>query len=295
MSKKQLHLVIYPSGKHWVGNGFYVSTMISPTDIDYRHTTPFVLLDHASPKVFEATENRLGVGEHPHRGFETVTFAINGEVEHRDSGGGGGVIRTGGVQWMTAGSGVVHEEFHSKEFSASGGEFEMVQLWVNLPAQHKLTQPRYQSLDKEDFPSVERDNATIKLIAGHLDDLNGPAESFSPILIYELTAEGASEMILDFQEGHNVMILQLKKGSSVEGRTLKEGELAIFERDGSQVALQIDQGGHLLVLSGQPIDEPLVHYGPFVMNTKEEIIQAMKDYEEGKMGSLVMDRPSKGA
>lgn len=287
--KKQLYRLITPSAMHWVGNGFHVATMISPSQVDYSYTSPFVLLDYARPKMFEATDVRKGVGEHPHRGFETVTFAIQGEVEHRDSSGGGGIIGTGDVQWMTAGSGVVHEEFHSQSFSERGGIFEMVQLWVNLPAKDKMNPPRYQSLEKESFPVIEKQNYSIKLIAGKIGRDAGPALTHTPILMFEVFVKEAGNVRLDIPSGHNLMVLQLKKESQLEGQRFEEGSLSIFEREGNVLELEGVAGGHLLVLSGQAIDEPLVAYGPFVMNSKQEIVEAFQDYHEGKMGTLVRD------
>ena len=194
---KVLIKVVSPKEKHWVGNGFYVSSIFSMYSEDNSHISPFLLLDYAAPKYFSPTDKKLGVGEHPHRGFETVTMAIKGEVEHRDSAGGGGKINTGGVQWMTAGSGVIHDEFHSKDFAKKGGEFEMIQLWVNLPAIHKMTKPRYQSFDEKDFPVVDlKDGTTFKVIAGSFRSYFSPTKTFTKINIYEVNSYQNSEIIV---------------------------------------------------------------------------------------------------
>ncbi len=293
---KNLHKILHPQEKHWVGDGFYVSTMFSVHAEDYRFLTPFLLLDHAAPKQFPSTERKLGVGEHPHRGFETVTFAIQGEVDHRDSGGGGGRIETGGVQWMTAGSGVVHEEFHSRNFAKNGGTFEMVQLWVNLKAKDKMTKPRYQSMDNEDFPIVDLgDNkARVKVIAGVFQDAQGPAQTFSDINIFEIFADSEQSVPLQLLDQTNTLIVQLKGSSRIEDRSLNTGEVALFDRDGEGIDLQVSANSHLLVLNGEPIDEPVAHYGPFVMNTQQEIMQAIRDFQAGKMGQLVEEATPNG-
>lgn len=287
--EKQLYKIISPKEKHWVGNGFYVSTLFSVHSEDYHYITPFILLDHASPKTFLATDKKLGVGEHPHRGFETVTFAIQGAIDHRDSGGGGGTIHTGGVQWMTAGSGLVHEEFHSRQFAAEGGVFEMVQLWVNLKAQDKMTKPRYQSMNLEDFniECLNDDSLKIKVIAGHYQNTNGSAKTFSPMNIYEVFTEKTQRVPLTFENNSNTLLIQLKGTSKINDQSLNQGQVAVFEREGESITYESEAGSHVLVLNGEPIDEPVAAYGPFVMNTKAEIHEAINDFEAGRMGQLV--------
>ncbi len=293
---KKLHKILHPKEKHWVGDGFHVSTMFSVHEQDYKYITPFLLLDHAAPREFSPTQQKRGVGEHPHRGFETVTFAIQGEVDHRDSGGGGGRIETGGVQWMTAGSGVVHEEFHSRNFAEKGGIFEMVQLWVNLKAEHKMTTPRYQSMNKEDFPvvSLADGKAKVKIIAGEFDGKKGPAQTLSTINIFEVHADTEQTLPLHLQDQTNTLIVQLKGNAKIEDRNLRPGEVAVFERSGETINLDLTSGAHLLVLNGEPIDEPVAHYGPFVMNTQQEIMQAIRDFQAGKMGQLVQEATTNG-
>ena len=286
--EKQIIKIVSPSEKHWVGDGFYVSSIFSMHSEENKHISPFLLLDHAAPKYYPPTDQKLGVGEHPHRGFETVTMAIKGEVEHRDSSGGGGKINTGGVQWMTAGSGVVHDEFHSRDFAEKGGEFEMVQLWVNLPAKHKMTKPRYQSLDKKDLPIVllQDGKTKVKIIAGSFGSSLSPANTFTKINIYEVEGHQNSEVNLSFDDGTNTLILQLAGSSFIGDHNLEKGSLGIFDRNGISINLKTSEGSKILILNGEPIDEPIAAHGPFVMNTRDELFEAFRDFQEGKMGSL---------
>ena len=285
---KKIIKIVLPREKHWVGDGFYVSSIFSMHSEDKKHISPFLLLDHAAPTYFPPTDKKLGVGEHPHRGFETVTMAIKGEVEHRDSSGGGGKISTGGVQWMTAGSGIVHDEFHSRDFAKKGGEFEMVQLWVNLPAKYKMTRPRYQSLNKKDFPIVRLQDGTtkVKIIAGNFGGSSSPTETFTKINIYEVEGHQNSEVKLNFDDGTNTLILQLAGRSFIGDQHLDKGYLGIFSRSGVSINLKTTEDSKILILNGEPIEEPLEAYGPFVMNTREELKVAFRDFQEGKMGSL---------
>ena len=289
IQEKQIIKIVLPREKHWVGDGFYVSSIFSMHSEDNKHISPFLLLDHAAPTYFPPTDQKLGVGEHPHRGFETVTMAIQGEVEHRDSSGGGGKISTGGVQWMTAGSGVVHDEFHSRDFAEKGGEFEMVQLWVNLPAKHKMTKPKYQSLEKKDLPIVRLQDGTtkVKIIAGNFGGSFSPVETFTKINIYEVEGHQNSEVKLNFDDGTNTLILQLAGSSIIGDQHLDKGYLGIFSRSGVSINLKTTEDSKILILNGEPIEEPLEAYGPFVMNTREELKVAFTDFQEGKMGSLI--------
>ena len=286
--EKKIIKIVLPREKHWVGDGFYVSSIFSMHSEENKHISPFLLLDHAAPTYFPPTDKKLGVGEHPHRGFETVTMAIKGEVEHRDSSGGGGKISTGGVQWMTAGSGIVHDEFHSRDFAKKGGEFEMVQLWVNLPAKYKMTRPRYQSLNKKDFPIVRLQDGTtkVKIIAGNFGGSSSPTETFTKINIYEVEGHQNSEVKLNFDDGTNTLILQLAGSSIIGDQHLDKGYLGIFSRSGVSINLKTTEDSKILILNGEPIEEPLEAYGPFVMNTREELKVAFRDFQEGKMGSL---------
>ncbi len=285
---RRVSATLRPEEQHWVGDGFFVSTLFSPFQIDPQTISPFILLDHAAPKHFSPSLSRRGVGEHPHRGFETVTFAYSGEVAHRDS-GGGGTIGSGDVQWMTAGSGVVHEELHSQAFSESGGIFEMVQLWVNLPARLKLTQPRYQGLLGKTFPEVKLGAATARLVAGKLGDVKGPGQTHTPITVFNLRFNADGESRFEVPRDHTLLVLGRTGSLSAGDATAGPSNLLVFERGGegsSSVVLQGKAGTEALVLSGEPLGEPVVAHGPFVMNTRAEIMTAIHDYQSGRMGRL---------
>lgn len=275
--------------RHWVGDGFAVSTLFSPHLVDAQVLSPFILMDHAAPRHFEPTTTPRGVGEHPHRGFETVTFAYQGEVDHRDSQGGGGTIGAGDVQWMTAGSGVVHEEKHSARFTQSGGVFEMVQLWVNLPARLKMGSPRYQSLRGSTFPALAfGDDSTGRLIAGSLQGKTGPAQTYSPITMFDMALAAGGEASFEPPAGHTTLVLILEgRASAQDERAVEGGSLLVMDRDApGSVKLSASERTRALVLCGQPLGEPVVAQGPFVMNTQAEIHQAMRDYQAGRMGTL---------
>ena len=288
--EKQFKKKISPRENHWVGDGFYVSSIFSMHSEDYKNISPFLLFDYAAPKYFPPTEKKLGIGEHPHRGFETVTFAIRGEIEHRDSGGGGGTINTGGLQWMTAGSGVVHDEFHSTKFSKQGGEFEMIQLWINLPSDFKMTRPKYQSFDEADFPIIylDNNNLKIKVIAGSFQSTVSPVETFTRINIYEINSSEKSKLKIPLPESSNTLFFQLLGDSWIGDQQIQRGELGMFSQSGSSIQFRMVEDAKVLILNGEPIHEPIVAYGPFVMNTKKEVVEAFQDFQEGKMGSLVL-------
>jgi redox-sensitive bicupin YhaK (pirin superfamily) len=272
---------------HWVGDGFYVRSAFTYDD-GADVLSPFLLLDYGAPRKFAPTEKRRGVGPHPHRGFETVTVAYEGEIEHRDSTGGGGVIGAGDVQWMTAGAGIVHEEFHSTQFAKRGGTLHMVQLWVNLPAAQKGAHARYQSLLAAQIPSVALPDGAgdVRVIAGQFGGSRGPARTFTPIDLWNVTLRAGKRAELALPDGHTTAFLLLSGEVAVAKRAVREGELAVFSREGASIALEASRDSALLVMSGQPIDEPIVGYGPFVMNTPAEIEQAFEDYQGGRMGTL---------
>jgi quercetin 2,3-dioxygenase len=279
--------VLASTSEHWVGDGFRVKSVISPNG-DPRIQSPFLLLDHAARRRFEPASERRGVGEHPHRGFETVTFAYRGEIEHRDSSGGGGIIGPGDVQWMTAAGGIVHEEKHSQRFTEQGGELEMVQLWVNLPARAKMSAPGYQSLLDKDFPRLELGAARARLIAGLLQGARGPAHTHTAITMFDLHFESAGSAEFELPQGHTAMVFTLEGQVAVgpEEQSVTPGQLAVLAREGGAIRVLAAKDARVLVLSGEPIAEPVASYGPFVMNTREEIMQAMRDYQSGKMGHL---------
>ncbi|MET0285754.1 MAG: pirin family protein [Polyangiales bacterium] len=284
---RALDRVLASTSEHWVGDGFRVRSVISPNG-DPRVQSPFLLLDHGPRRTFEPATERRGVGEHPHRGFETVTFAYRGEIEHRDSAGGGGLIGPGDVQWMTAAGGIVHEEMHSQAFTQSGGEMEMVQLWVNLPADAKMSAPGYQSLLDKQFPRLQVGAARARLIAGSLLGERGPARTHTPITLFDLEFPEAGRAEFELPQGHTAMVFSLEGQLAVgaDEQSVTPGQLAVLAREGGAVHVLGAPGARALVLSGEPIAEPVVSYGPFVMNTREQIMQAMRDYQSGKMGHL---------
>jgi redox-sensitive bicupin YhaK (pirin superfamily) len=280
---------IYTSPRtHWVGDGFPVRTLFSYDNLG-KHISPFLLLDHAGPAEFTPTTERRGVGQHPHRGFETVTIVYKGELEHRDSTGSGGKIGPGDVQWMTAASGILHEEFHSDGFAKSGGTLEMVQLWVNLPARDKMADPGYQTILDADIPSIAlQDNAgSLRLIAGAFDGHKGPARTFTPVDLWDIRLNAGKSLTLDLHEGRNTALVVLRGTVQVNGlEPVRQGQLALFDRKGDQLTLEASEDAVVLLLSGEPIDEPIVGHGPFVMNTEQEIHQAFADFQSGRFGRM---------
>ena len=275
-------------GMHWVGNGFPVRSLFSYADHG-KHLSPFLLLDYAGPTNFPPSSARRGVGPHPHRGFETVTIVYSGQVAHRDSTGQGGVIGPGDVQWMTAGKGILHEEFHAEAFSRSGGELEMVQLWVNLPAAHKMTEPAYQAIVDHDIPAVALPDAagTVRVIAGEFMGVQGPAHTFTPMQVWDLRLAAGAGTELSFNDGWSAALVVLRGTLMVNGHTIaRQSQLVVLEHANTSVQLEANNDTAVLVLSGQPINEPVVGHGPFVMNTREDITQAMQDFNSGLFGQL---------
>ena len=280
---------VYQAGsQHMVGDGFPVRNMIPGAGVD-EQLSPFLLLDYLGPEQFPPTHRRLGVGEHPHRGFETVTIMYHGKVAHRDSTGSGGVIGPGDVQWMTAASGIVHEELHEKEFAERGGLLEGIQLWVNLPKAVKMSPPRYQTLLSSDIPTVELNGGagSLRVIAGEFLGTKGPAKTFSPVNLYGLRLKAGHRIELSLPEGFNSSLFVLHGEVVLNGAEgVREVEIALLNQKGERLSVEAKQDATILVLSGQPIAEPIARYGPFVMNTRDELIQAAQDYQAGKMGHL---------
>ena len=284
--KPVLH--VYQSGStHWVGDGFHVRNLFPSNDLD-QQLSPFLLLDYAGPTHFPPTDRPRGVGEHPHRGFETVTIVYQGVLEHRDSAGNHGTIGPGDVQWMTAASGVVHEEKHEREFAKRGGTVEMVQLWVNLPAALKMTPPRYQTLlDRKSLWSISPTRLVCRVIAGDFHDVEGPANTYTPIDLYDLRLKAGHHAELTLPGGYNTAIFLLHGDILLNGsHAMKASELALFDTSGERIAIDAREDATLLVLNGEPIHEPVARRGPFVMNTEEELVEAANDYQAGKMGHL---------
>lgn len=285
---KKLSTILRNPDQHWVGDGFPVRTLFSYPDLG-AVLSPFLLLDYAGPREFAPTERRLGVGEHPHRGFETVTIVYSGEVEHRDSSGGGGRIGPGDVQWMTAGSGLVHEEFHGRDFARRGGWFEMIQLWVNLPASAKMTAPTYQGLLNSAIPVVALPGGqgSVRVIAGEFAGAKGPAHTHTPIQVWDLRLAINQPFDLAVPEGHTTALVVLRGTVRVhDAAAIGAAEVGLFDRDGTVLRIDSADTATAVLLCGAPIDEPIVGSGPFVMNTQAEIRQAMVDYQSGRMGRL---------
>ena len=280
--------VYQPGSQHVVGDGFHVRNLFPSNDLD-RELSPFIMLDYAGPTFYPATDTPRGVGEHPHRGFETVTIVYQGIVAHRDSTGNSGIIGPGDVQWMTAASGIVHEELHEKEWAKRGGTLQAIQLWVNLPKSSKMSAPGYQTIVNDQIPVVQLDGGagSLRVIAGSAGGAKGPAKTFTPIELYDLRLRSRHSMQLQIPNGYNVGLLTLSGQTSVGGsHRLSEAELAVFVSTGEPMTIIAEEDATILVMAGEAIDEPVARYGPFVMNTKAELVQAVSDYQAGKMGHL---------
>lgn len=285
---KKLAYIKRSNGSHWVGDGFPVRSIFSYNDIA-DELSPFVLMDYAGPTKFPPTANKLGVGQHPHRGFETVTIVYEGGVSHRDSSGGGGTIGPGDVQWMTAASGLIHEEYHSRTFAEKGGEFEMIQLWVNLPGRDKMSPPGYQGITADHIPEVELPGKAgiARIIAGRYGDVTGPAHTFTPMNVWDMRLTAGNHVSLDLPEDHTTALFVLRGAIQIgEHHTVRDAELAVMDRDGSRLEFDVNDDTTLLLLNGEPLNEPVVGHGPFVMNTREEIVQAINDFNSGRFGRI---------
>lgn len=288
VGQKKVLGVYDPGSNHWVGDGFPVRNLFPSNGVE-AEVNPFLMLDYAGPSEFKPSGKIPGVGQHPHRGFETVTIAYQGAVGHRDSAGNSGVIYPGDVQWMTAASGVVHEEMHEHEFARKGGTFEMIQLWVNLPRAYKMSKPGYQAIASDRIPVIELGSGgQARVIAGELNGTNGPAHTFTPINVFDITVKAGGRVEIPLPEGHNAAVVLRKGDVSINGGKSLTGEarIATLSTAGDGVTIEAKEDSALLVLSGEPIAEPVASYGPFVMNTREELAQAIEDYKAGKMGQL---------
>lgn len=288
---KKLEFIKRSNGSHWVGDGFPVQNIFSYNDIA-KNISPFLMMDHAGPIDFPPTTQKLGVGQHPHRGFETVTIVYHGGVSHRDSSGAGGTIGPGDVQWMTAASGLIHEEFHSEDYARQGGPFEMIQLWVNLPAKDKMTRPGYQGITSEQIPSVAlpSDAGTARLIAGSYETgqnvTEGAARTFTPMNVWDMRLMSGRTLSIELPEGHTTALYVLRGSLNVDSQIVKKSEMAVMQNTGTTLNVEILEDAIVLLLSGEPLNEPIVGHGPFVMNTSEEISQAMRDFKDGKFGQI---------
>jgi redox-sensitive bicupin YhaK (pirin superfamily) len=280
-------LSIHRQGEgHWVGDGFPVHTVFHYQE--RPDLSPFLLLDHAGPADFAPSDKARGVGWHPHRGFETVTVVLDGEVDHEDTAGNGGRIASGDVQWMTAGAGLLHKEMHSPEFTRRGGRFQALQLWVNLPAKSKMTPPRYQTLLAQDVPvvSLPQDGGSVRVIAGEFGSARGPARSFTPVNLLDVSLRAGHSVRLNLRDGFSGALYVLKGRIAVNSARASETELVVLEREGDEVLIEAASDARLFVMNGAPIDEPLAGYGPFVMNTPGEIRQAFADLHHGRLGKI---------
>lgn len=289
MATKKIERVIAPSGTHFVGDGFRVHNIIPGSQgLSMQRMSPFIMMDYNSPYYFSPSEKPRGVSVHPHRGFETVTIAYKGKVEHHDSSGGGGVIDEGDVQWMTAASGVLHKEFHEKEWSKQGGMFQMVQLWVNLPAKDKMSRPKYQAIVNKNMARVdmENDGGEIEVIAGEYKGTKGAASTFTPLHLLNAKLKAGGKADFNFPAHYNTAVLVLEGSIKANDTPVSANNFALFQNTGEEFILEATEDAVALVLSGEPINEPIAAHGPFVMNTKQELVQAFSDFNEGKFGYL---------
>lgn len=274
--------------QHWVGDGFPVRTLFSYNTMGAA-LSPFLMLDYAGPTEFTPTTTPRGVGPHPHRGFETVTIVYQGEVSHRDSSGGGGTIGPGDVQWMTAGGGVIHEEFHSPEYTKTGGQFEMVQLWVNLPAKDKMTPAHYQGILNAQIPVVELPNhaGQVRVIAGEFESHTGPAQTYSPIDVWDVQLNAGQHVPFVVNEGYTAAVVVLKGNVQVNNsQTAHEAQMVVLDQLGIEFTIEANVDAKFLILSGMPLNEPIAGYGPFVMNTPAQIDEAIRDFNANQFGTI---------
>lgn len=288
MSEKSIATVMAPPAPHFVGDGFRVHNFI-PGRLDMTRFSPFLMMDYNSKYYFPPSEKPKGVDVHPHRGFETVTIAYKGKVAHHDSFGNSGVIEEGDVQWMTAASGILHKEYHEEEFSRSGGDFQMVQLWVNLPAKDKMSPPKYQAISNDMIKRyISEDNLTeIEVIAGHFKGVDGAAETFSPVHLFNAKMKSGATEVFTFPKTYNTALIVIEGDIMVNTKTqVTQDHFVLFENDGETFEIKAVKPSIVLVLSGAPIQEPIAAHGPFVMNTREEIMLAFQDYHAGKFGTL---------
>lgn len=286
---KQIEKIINPPPHHWVGDGFKVHTLFPSNEIEKSRMSPFFLLDYNAKTIFPPSDIPKGVGPHPHRGFETVTIAYEGSVAHHDNKGNSGVINKGDVQWMTAGSGILHKEYHENSFSKKGGLFQMVQLWVNLPAKYKMSDPKYQALihNKIGKYKLPYEKGTINIIAGEYKGVKGPAFTFTPINIYDMRLKKNAKITLNLSEYFNTGLLVLDGNILLnDSEAIKTDHFVLFRNNGTRINLSAIEDCVILILNGEPINEPIIQYGPFLMNTKKEIIEAIDDFNSGKFGHL---------
>ena len=291
MALRAIEAILPPDNLHFVGDGFRVYGILGRKEpLTMKRMSPFLLLDYAPVHYFPPNNGApLGVGPHPHRGIETVTIAYKGKVEHNDSTGAGGIIEEGGVQWMTSGKGILHKEYHEKNFSKKGGEMQMVQLWVNLPAKDKMTEPKYQNIENKDLSKVDLGNGigSVDIIAGEFENNKGPASSFTPLSLFNVKLNKDKGTSLSFNESHNTGLLVIKGNVTINNsENAPTNHFVLFNNKGSEFTIKAEDEAEILILSGEPIDDPIASYGPFVMNTNDEIRQTIDDFNSGKFGYL---------
>lgn len=288
MKKSIERIIPRPARPGMVGDGFRVYNMIPGAGISQQRISPFLMLDFNAEFDFGPSDHLRGVDVHPHKGFETVTIAYKGSVAHHDSTGNSGVIRPGDVQWMTAGAGILHKEYHEQEFSRKGGPFEMVQLWVNLPKKHKSTPANYQPITAAQMGKVTLPNEAglVNVIAGNYNDVKGPANTFSPVNLFDIKLNQGGKTSFSVPADHNTALLVINGSVTVNGDQVKEHSFILFKNDGEEITIEADTDSVILVLSGEPINEPIASYGPFVMNTQQEIREAIEEFQSGKYGVL---------
>lgn len=289
LKMKTVEKIIAPPPSHWVGDGFKVHGFFPKGGLNAQRMSPFYLLDYNAKYNFPPSTNLLGVGAHPHRGFETVTIAYKGRVQHHDSFGGGGTVGEGDVQWMTAGSGLLHKEYHEEEFNRAGGEFQMVQLWVNLLAKDKMTAPKYQAIENAQMGKYALPDAKgeVEVIAGEFNGVKGAAKTFSPVHLWNIKLKKDAEVSFDLPAEYTTALLMIEGEAEINGdETAPTDNLVLFNNDGETVKIKASKESLILVMSGKPLNEPIAAYGPFLMNTQAEIHQAFEDFQTGKFGSL---------
>jgi redox-sensitive bicupin YhaK (pirin superfamily) len=287
--KRQIERVIpKPARPGMVGDGFRVYNFI-PGGVLQRRISPFLMLDFAAEFNFSPSEKLRGVDVHPHKGFETVTIAYKGSVAHHDSAGNSGIINSGDVQWMTAGAGILHKEYHEEEFSKRGGPFEMVQLWVNLPKKDKSVAPHYQAITADQMGKYQIPNngGVVNVIAGNVNDVKGPAATYSPVNLFDIKLNKEAELNFSVPSDHNAALLMVNGNATIDGTAIAEYSFVLFKDGGEEITIKADSDAVILFMSGEPIDEPIASYGPFVMNTQEEIYEAIEEFQAGKFGTLV--------
>ncbi len=288
MKAKTIQQIIPPPPPHMVGDGFRVHNFFPGGNFSNKRMSPFFMMDYNSKVDFSPRENPRGVGVHPHRGFETVTIAYHGKIAHNDSTGNSGVIGEGDVQWMTAASGILHKEYHEEEFSKKGGPFQMIQLWINLPAKYKMSKPKYQAIINEQIVKYQLPNneGEVEIIAGEFKGVKGVASTFTPIEMYNAKLKKGASIKFDLPEKFNTGILVVKGEVKVNEQHAPVDNFILFKNEGEKITIDATEDSILFVISGEPINEPIAAYGPFLMNTHEELEQAMEDFNKGKFGYL---------